>query len=544
MDLERILKRGYKLNILIKTISLTSPIHMIDYLEEILKKDQSLGLGNILRQGKIGFEKESLRIRGKSISKEPHPIELGSALCNKYITNDFSEAQPELITPPYQDSNHSLNFLNDIHHFLISKLSETSLWPFSMPPILSEDDVQIANFGKSNLGLFKNVYRKGLSHRYGKLMQTISGVHVNYSLPLGIWDEHFFFNNAKNTKSLRSEIYFRMLRNAERLNWMILYLFGCSPFISKNFILQNSDDFIQVKDEIFYLPYATSLRMSEYGYQNLSRVNLSISSDSIENYISDLNLATKTVNPNYLIDSDDHDCNKAQISPNLLQMEDEYYAVARVKSENQSDERFITKLRKGGVDFLELRSFDLNPFNKIGVDRQAAMFAEMLLIYCSFSKSHPISVSEKEDIFINDIRVAKYGRKPGLKLRKNGEEIELREWGDMILQKMTPIAELLDSSEMMEYSECLTDMRLKLQDPTQTVSAKLVEEVFNNNNDFIQLGLEISSSNKAFYSELDKSKNKNWNILNEEVKASLQRQKKLEKENINFEEFKKRYFDI
>ena len=117
-------------------------------------------LKGVIDSCKVGFEKESLRVINSRISQNIHPESLGSALCNNYITTDFSEAQTELVTPPFRDKIQGLKFLEGIHHFVSCNIEDEILWPFSMPPLIDDEkDIPIANYGSSNLGLFKRRYR-------------------------------------------------------------------------------------------------------------------------------------------------------------------------------------------------------------------------------------------------------------------------------------------------------------------------------------------------------------------------------------------------
>ena len=279
---------------------------------------------------KVGFEKETLRVINSGISQKKHPESLGSALCNKYITTDFSEAQTELVTPPFHDKIQGLKFLEDIHHFVSCNITDEILWPFSMPPPIDDDrEITIANYGSSNLGLFKRRYRTGLSERYGSLMQTISGIHYNYSVPESIWESSLFKNTDINPNIIRSDAYFNMLRNIYRINWLILYLFGASPILTRNFVNEEEKGFNQLDNQTLYLPYATSLRMSNFGYQNTRRRKLEVSINSINEYVADLSNATKTIHPDFAKIHSTSTNFKAQINENVLQIDDEYYAIAR-----------------------------------------------------------------------------------------------------------------------------------------------------------------------------------------------------------------------
>lgn len=256
---------------------------MIDDFENLIEEVFNSGAKDILAFGKVGIEKESLRVSQSAISRKQHQKNLGSPLCHKFITTDFSEALLELITPPLIDKKIGLNFLENIHHFVSHKIEDEIIWPFSMPPFIHSDaEVPIAFYGSSNLGLFKTTYRNGLSHRYGRTMQAISGIHFNYSLPEKIWKSSLFTKEKTDSKKLRSSIYFRTLRNLHRMNWLILYLFGASPIVAKNFLSDKYTGFQKLDSHAYYLPYATSLRMSDLGYQNINQSNLEISLHSLQ----------------------------------------------------------------------------------------------------------------------------------------------------------------------------------------------------------------------------------------------------------------------
>ena len=166
---------------------------MIDDFENLIEKIFNSDVKDILAFGKFGIEKESLRVSQSKISRRKHPESMGSPLCHRYITTDFSEALLELITPPLIDKSAGLTFLDNMHHFVSHKIDNEVIWPFSMPPFIqSDNEIPIASYGSSNLALFKTAYRKGLSHRYGRTMQAIAGIHFNYSLPEQIWKSSLF----------------------------------------------------------------------------------------------------------------------------------------------------------------------------------------------------------------------------------------------------------------------------------------------------------------------------------------------------------------
>ena len=491
----------------------------------------------------IGFEKESLRVINSAISRSSHPKELGSALCNEKITTDFSESQLELITPPLKSGINSHLALDQIHYFVNSKINNEMLWPLSMPPeIASENDIPIASYGSSYLGMFKETYRKGLSIRYGRTMQAISGFHFNYSLPEKIW-EPIIKSTNNDQKEIRSEIYLNMLRNIFRMNWLILYLFGSSPALTKNFLKNKNEKFKKLDEKTFYLQYATSLRMSDYGYCNLSRSNTFVSLNSINDYVRDIRSATLTIDP---IFRNFKDGREHQLNPNTLQIEDEYYAVARAKSNCNQYKRTSSNLLEGGIDFIEIRSLDLDPFSRTGIDVETIHFFEVFMAYCFSKKSELINKDQSEIIKQNDLLVAKYGRKPDLILIDKQKSIPLREWAHMILQEMLPIAEKMDKNESI-YVDSIRNCIEKIDDPSLTLSGLLIHKLLNEKRNHIELGNHIGKLNKEYYLETYDSNFNDPDAFEIEAANSLQKQDALEKEAKGsiktFEDYKAEYME-
>ena len=425
-----------------------------------------------------------------------------------------------------------------MQHFVSKNIGSETLWPFSIPPqIFSDNDIPIAEFGSSNLGLFKNLYRKGLSNRYGRKMQSISGIHYNYSLPEELWP--IISSDKNNLNSIRSDAYFGMLRNLYRMNWIILYFFGCSPIISKELIDGDKGDFLKLDSNSFYLPYATSLRMSDFGYQNSKR-SLDVSLNSIDEYIANLMEATATVDQKFL--ELEKNGLEVQISPNILQIEDEFYAIARAKSQDLSNDRSLKKLKKSGVEFIELRSIDINPFSVLGIDKDSVYFIEMFLIYCFFKPSAPLSKASLETLKSNDLLVSKFGRDKKLKIKREENPINLKDWGIEILDEMTEIAESMDNNDK-KYSNAIRRFKGELEDPNKTLSSKLLDRIFTEKISYFDLGFTLAEQNKSHYENRRVSDNSLWKLLQDESVSSIHRQKSIEKNDSgSFEDFKENYF--
>jgi len=516
---------------------------MIDDAEDLTKKVFNSDLKDILVSGKFGIEKESLRVVQSAISKQLHHESLGSPLCHKYITTDFSEAQLELITPPLEDKKRGLIFLENIHHFVSNKIEDEIIWPFSMPPLIqSDDEIPIAFYdSSSNLALFKTTYRNGLSHRYGRTMQAISGIHFNYSLPEQIWKSSLFGQEKLTSKKLRATIYFRALRNLHRMNWLILYFFGASPIVTKNFLSKQHKGFEKLDNDSYYLPFATSLRMSDLGYQNINQSKAAISINSLQEYMYDLKKATSTMcNDFQRIDKETTEA-YPQINSNILQIEDEYYAVSRPKSSSISNQRLTTKLEDTGVDYIELRSLDINPFQRIGLDLHTVHFLEVFFIYCTLKPSSPIENSEIEEIKHNDLLVATRGRELGLNLNNGGTKISLKNWANQILDEMISIAGFLDNPTT-DFSSIIHKFSSQIDDPEKTLSAMLLNKILTEKIDFLELGRVIGNDYKNYYISQETSKNSDWSLLEMESFDSKKRQTVLEQtDNLSFKDFVKEY---
>ena len=234
-------------------------------------------ISEIFFTSQIGIEKESLRVNGKAISKELHPSSLGSSLCNKFITTDFAEAQLEFITVPKKKEDDLLVYLDNLHHYYYQNVEDELLWPSSMPPYIEkEGDLRIAKYGKSDKGKFKELYRKGLEVRYGKYMQAISGLHFNFSFSNDLFEYISLQHGEADIKSVRSKYYFRLIRNVIRYNWLVKYLFGSTPYLTRNFMKSSDHSSLKLNDNEYLFEAATSLRMSNDGYQNRDAQNVRI----------------------------------------------------------------------------------------------------------------------------------------------------------------------------------------------------------------------------------------------------------------------------
>ena len=321
---------------------------------------------SILQGIKRGVEKESLRITPDGyLATTPHPYALGSNLTHPYITTDYSEALLELITPPVNSAEEVIDWLLDLHTYTYQNLDQELLWVTSMPCTLTrEADIPIAEYGRSNLGQMKHIYRRGLDHRYGKAMQVIAGIHVNFSFPEVFWIYYQqLLDDKQPLQDFISQQYFGMIRNFLRYSWLMIALFGASPTLCKSFLRQSSSELHVLNGGTLYAPEGTSLRMSDLGYQNNRQHQFTVSRNSLEEYVHDLEHACSTIEPDYLKYGTVPEGKFEQLNANILQIEAEYYSPIRPK--RIAKERPLAALSKYGVEYIEVRVVDLDPYEPV-----------------------------------------------------------------------------------------------------------------------------------------------------------------------------------
>lgn len=430
-----------------------------------------------------GIEKESLRVRPDgTLATTPHPAALGSALKHPHVTTDFSESQLELITGVHTRAEFCLQELTEIHQIVYRAIGDELLWCASMPCRLPADDaIPIGRYGSSNVGRAKSVYRAGLAHRYGRRMQTISGIHYNFSLPDARSDDD----------------YFALIRNFRRHSWLLLYLFGASPAVCSTFVAGRAHELVRLGGDTLYLPHATSLRMGRLGYQSDAQSSLAVSYNDLRSYAASLEEALTKPYPAYeaigIRDGDDY----RQLATSLLQIENEFYGTIRPKRVIRPGERPLHALRDRGVEYVEVRLMDLDPFVPIAISADTVRFLDVFLLHCLLCDSAPDTLEELRNIMSNKQCVASRGREPGLRLRRNGQEVDLVEWGGEVLAECAPIAAALDrASAGTAHGEALAGAVAALNDPDLTPSARVLQAMQGYGNSYVAFVLAQSHAHR------------------------------------------------
>jgi len=453
-----------------------------------------------LKAGLRGIEKETLRVdqRGQ-LSSRRHPVGFGSALSHPYITTDYSEALLELVTPPFPANWQLLQFLCDTHAFIHGKLDDEYLWPMSMPCVVNANEsIPIADYGTSNLGLLKTVYRRGLGYRYGRAMQAIAGVHFNYSPPQSFWPAYRSHRRSDMPLDrFRSEVFMGLVRNYRRHAWAVTYLFGASPAFCKSFRPDGHELVEELNSSTWYAPFATSLRMSGLGYRNTSQARLSISANSFEEYLNALTAAVTTVEPAYEPIGIVVDGAYRQLNANLLQIENEYYGSIRPKPA-KNGRRTTAGLRDGGVEYVEIRSLDLNPADPVGVNQMQLRVMETLALYCLLKSSPPIDAHEQEEIDTRDLVVAQEGRRPKLEISFAATRARIAEHGARLCDELIEIAALLDTNGDA-YTESIQTCRAAFADSSLTPSARIIEDLRSRGQGFFEYSFEIAKQHHDYF---------------------------------------------
>lgn len=453
-----------------------------------------------------GLEKESLRVTPTGdLAQTNHPSGLGSALKHPHITTDYSESLLEFITDPFDNIPALLQQLNDIHRFTFHELANSGerLWPASMPSHLPVDaEIPVARYGSSNSGTMKTIYRIGLGHRYGRSMQTIAGVHYNFSLPDDFWRElQRQENDSQDLQDFKTQHYFALIRNFRRYFWLLVYLFGAAPAVSNSFVAGRKHRLQPLGNDSQHLPHATSLRMGDLGYQSDAQQSLFVCYNNISSYLRTLCGAITQPHPAYeAIGVKDDEGHYKQLNTSLLQIENEFYSSIRPKRTAHSGETALQALRLRGVEYIEVRCVDLNPYEPLGVSAEQLRVIDAFLLYCLLSDSPETPQDEYAEWQENQKRIVYFGRDPQVKLLRNGEEVGFKDWAKEILDSALSCAQLLDQSYGdTDYASAVNAQYAKLDHPELTPSARVLADMKTRDISFFEHTLGLAESHRQHF---------------------------------------------
>jgi len=507
-------------------------------LSKLEQRLEALSPG-VLRGILRGIEKEGLRVRPDgTLAQTPHPPELGSALTHPNITTDFSESQLELITGAHDSAEGLLQELVELHQFVYRHIGDELVWTASMPCKLpAEDHIPLGQYGGSNMGRMKTIYRQGLSHRYGRRMQTISGIHYNFSLPDEAWPRlRAVAGSDVPVERFQDAAYFALIRNFRRHSWLLLLLLGASPAVCGSFVRGHGHGLCGWDTGTFFSPYGTSLRMGRLGYQSDAQAALAVSFNCLGDYAQTLHRALSEPYPAYeAIGLRDGERYK-QLATTLLQIENEFYGTIRPKRRIHPGERPLRALGLRGVEYVEVRLVDINPFEPVGIGLSQMRLLDIFLLHCLLSDSPPDSPQEIAAMTRNQRRIAERGRDPRLRLHRTAElfpsgdesaaaavagarptaelsadlaltdltpaDMTPSEWGRRLLRECEPIAAALDRAYAAvggesAYRDALGIAMAGLRDFDTLPSTRVLLEVdLNHGRSFAAFALARSEENR------------------------------------------------
>lgn len=520
----------------------------LSFNDYITAFNQTQHLASLSQFGR-GIEREALRVlpEGK-LSESTHIKALGSALTHDNITTDYAETLLEFITPVSNQPEIAIAQLEDIQKFTLSKLNNEILWPMSMPCFVdNEDKITIAQYGQSNIGKMKSVYRQGLKNRYGSMMQVIAGIHFNFSFPEKFWQSLQLIEKNQDTLSeFISAKYFALLRNYKRFCWLIPYLYGSSPAICSSF-LQNKQTHLPFKKTnqgALYLEYATSLRMSDLGYTNSEQSSLQICYNNVADYIKGVRKAINLPSEKFAEIGINVNGNYQQLNSNILQIENELYAPVRPKCVAKSGEKPSEALANRGVEYIEVRALDINPFSTTGISLEQVHFLDIFLTYCMLEPSAPLQCDEQRQSESNMNAVVERGRDPTLQIIDEGQRKTIKQWGNEIMDKLQQVAQLLDKAHDSDvYQQALTTEKQKINDVSLTPSAQILKAIVEEKQSLTDMALHNATEYK---NQLLSQKYQYYNeqYFENSVVNSLAKQRDIEKsDELSFDEFLKDYFN-
>ena len=490
----------------------------------------------LLREIRRGLEKEGLRVqRGTGLlSQTAHPEALGSALTHHAITTDYAESLLEFITPAVTGIDEALTALETLHAFTAQQLDDECIWGASMPCIIAgERSIPIARYGSSNVGQMKRVYRNGLGVRYGRMMQAIAGIHYNFSLPEAMW-QHLATaqGDDRPLQVFQTDGYLSLIRNFKRHVWLLVYLLGASPAVCASFLANKHDHHLESLGEdkgSLYLPFATSLRMGDLGYNSAAQSELAICYNNLDNYIATLRAAIRTPHPAYRSFDMNEDGEQAQLNDCLLQIENEFYSPIRPKRVTRSGEAPIVALANEGIEYIEVRCVDINPFLPLGIDDTTIRILDCFLLSCLSMNSPDCTPDSNRRDAENLERVVDRGRDPSLTLLDESDcEIPFVDRANALMAELSLSAQLLDQAHgSTAYNEAIALCQQRIQDPATTPSGQVLAQLHQNKQAFWKLAMNQSEQWHQHFLAID-LEDAVRRALEDESRQSLERQRALE----------------
>lgn len=431
---------------------------MLNKVKNLIKKEMLIH--------SCGIEREMLRVDGKGrLSQKDHPPVFGNKLKNPYITTDFAESQIELVTPAFKKAEEAYNFANILYDIVAMEDEEELLWPQSMPNIIKEEEIRIAEYDKSEDGIEAREYREELMERYGGKKQLISGIHYNCSFEDKFIEGLYNLEEDKTSfKDFKNKIYLKMIRNYLRYRWLVIYLLGATPIIHESYKDECKIELKEIGEGIYTNGKAISFRNGHCGYRN--KIDIFPDYTSIENYLKSVR---KFIDGGYIRDHK------------------EIYNPVRLKPIDKAN--FEKSLLKDGIKYLEYRGIDINPFEKGGISLIDLYFLQIFNIYLLIKDESDYENWQIEALKNHD-KISDFGLEEVI-LLKDGKEIPKTQWALEILEEINQ----LNIELSLGMKDVLDKMKDRIVDYKNTYAYKIVQlikkEGYNNSH------LKIAKKYKA-----------------------------------------------
>lgn len=403
---------------------------------------------DILR-GRFGLEKENIRVdKDGRLALTPHPRIFGVKAENPFISADFSESQIEMITPAFDSIEETYHFLEALHDIVSLELKEEYLWPSSNPPILPDEDIiPIADMGDKG----QNEYRYNLAAKYDKKKLCMSGIHFNFSFQESFLKKLYrAISKQKSFQEFRNDIYLKVARNFMRYRWLLIYLTGASPIFHGTFVEQSVQEGGRFNKEDYYFPNMNSLRNSEYGYRNKKPLYFPFT--SLEQYVERL---------------------KGYIRSEELLSIKELYSVLRLKTATGKDP--LKALLQHGIQYLEIRTTDLNPFYKNGISKETLDFIHLFLVYMLLIEDRPFGEGDQLLADLDQETLLTKGIKARLNLQ-NGCSETMQEVGLLMIGEMKELVRGL-TPDAQGYLKMLEQNRKALFNPGFSLASRIKNKI-------------------------------------------------------------------
>ncbi|MDE1548392.1 bifunctional glutamate--cysteine ligase GshA/glutathione synthetase GshB [Jeotgalibaca caeni] len=416
-------------------------------IKSIIKENN---LERLFMKGIFGIEKESQRIQHEgTISKKDHPEEFGNRNFHPYIQTDFAESQLELVTPPTESIEETMQWLAAIHDVVYQTIPEEEyLLPFSLPSYMpTEEFIQVAKLENE-----EDVhYREYLVDAYGKRKQMMSGIHYNFEFHPDFLQALYQKQNRDLAyKDFQTEAYLKVAHNFLRYQWILTYLYGASILVKEEYF-QNNEIPADIPNG-----FIRSLRSSKYGYVNKGDIHVSF--ESMAEYV-------RTI--------------EQMVEEGKLIHEKEFYSSIRFRGGSSARE-----VMENGISYLEFRLFDLNPFAPYGLLAEDMQFIHYFFMQMLWMEEEAGAVEWEKGKQMNEQTAFEQPLAPSA---YQAEGIQILESMKKMLQ------ELGASNDQLELVETKL---VAFHKPEQTLAGRLVQ-LAEAGTDLIAWGNEQAVANKA-----------------------------------------------